>query len=49
MFIGSREQIEDAFAAAGWSSARALNEKAKLETLRAIVEGRGYNSANDQT
>lgn len=42
MFIGTREQIEEAFTAAGWSSAQALNEQSKLETFRALAEGRGY-------
>lgn len=42
LFIGTREQLEDAFAAAGWTPAHALNEEAKLETFRALVEGRGY-------
>src|ERR1051326_7076178 len=42
MFIGSREQLEEAFSAAGWSTAHALDQESKLETFRAIVEGRGY-------
>ena len=42
MFIGDQKQIEDAFAAAGWSSAQALNQESKLETFRALAEERGY-------
>jgi hypothetical protein len=45
MFLGSREQIESAFEAAGWSTAEKLNAKSKLETFRAMVEARGYKEA----
>jgi hypothetical protein len=45
MFLGSREQIEGAFEAAGWSTAEKLNAKSKLETFRAMVEARGYKEA----
>jgi hypothetical protein len=45
MFLGSQEEIAKAFREAGWFSAAALNTKAKLETLRAIVEERGYSEA----
>lgn len=45
MFLGSQEQIESAFAAAGWATAAALNSKSGLETFRAIVEERGYKEA----
>jgi hypothetical protein len=45
MFLGSREQIESAFQAAGWSTAEKLNAKSKLETFRAMVEARGYKEA----
>jgi len=45
MFIGTQEQVEGAFAAAGWSQAAKLGEKSKLETLRAIAEDRGYSEA----
>src|ERR1039457_2955983 len=37
MFIGSQEQLQGAFADAGWSQASKLGEKSKFETLRAIV------------
>jgi hypothetical protein len=45
MFLGSREQIESAFQAAGWSTAEKLSAKSKLETFRAMVEARGYKEA----
>jgi hypothetical protein len=45
MFIGSQEQVQGAFAGAGWSQASKLGEKSKLETLRALAEDRGYSEA----
>jgi LssY-like putative type I secretion system component LssY len=45
MFIGSQEQVQGAFAVAGWSQASKLGEKSKFETLRAIAEDRGYSEA----
>ena len=45
MFIGSQEQLQGAFADAGWSQASKLGEKSKFETLRAIAEDRGYSEA----
>jgi len=45
MFIGSQEQVQDAFTDAGWSQASKLGEKSKLETFRAIAEDRGYKEA----
>jgi len=45
MFIGSQEQLQGAFHDAGWSQAAKLGEKSKIETLRAIVEDRGYSEA----
>ncbi len=45
MLIGTQEQIQKAFAAAGWKSAASLNSEAKFETLRALAENRGYNEA----
>ncbi|MGA2132334.1 MAG: LssY C-terminal domain-containing protein [Bryobacteraceae bacterium] len=45
MFIGSQEQLQGAFHDAGWSQAARLGEKSKLETVRAIVEDRGYSEA----
>ncbi|MCC6419713.1 MAG: LssY C-terminal domain-containing protein, partial [Gemmataceae bacterium] len=45
MLIGTRQRIEAAFAAAGWSEAHALSAQSKLETFRAIAEMRGYKEA----
>ncbi len=45
MFLGARGDVEHAFEQAGWSAASALSAKAKMETLRAIVEDRGYSEA----
>jgi hypothetical protein len=45
MFLGSREDIEKAFVQAGWVSASALDAKSKVETIRALVENRGYSEA----
>jgi hypothetical protein len=45
MLIGSREQVEEAFREAGWSTAKALSTEAKFETLRALAEDRGYDEA----
>lgn len=45
MFVGSKEQLETAFAAAGWSTAAALSRQSQMETVRAIAEDRGYKEA----
>jgi hypothetical protein len=45
MFLGAQEEIEQAFALAGWTTADPLTGKAKLETIRAVAEGRGYANA----
>jgi hypothetical protein len=45
MLIGTLDQVQKAFADAGWSSAAALSTQAKLETFRAIAEQRGYKEA----
>lgn len=45
MFLGSRQQIEDAFQRAGWSQAAKLTDQSKLETFRAMAEMRGYQEA----
>jgi hypothetical protein len=45
MFLGSRDDLENAFQAAGWSTADQLNAKSKLETFRAMTEQRGYKEA----
>jgi hypothetical protein len=45
MFVGTQEQLEKAFAAAGWSAAAANNTVSKFETFKAIAESRGYKEA----
>jgi hypothetical protein len=45
MFIGTAEQVEQAFQAAGWSRAAQLNSQSGMETLRAIADMRGYKEA----
>jgi hypothetical protein len=45
LLIGSEEQVQKAFADAGWSAAAGLTGRAKFETFRALAENRGYNEA----
>src|SRR5581483_5325481 len=45
MFIGTQEQLESAFTAAGWSAAAENNSLSKFETFKAIAESRGYKEA----
>lgn len=45
MFLGRRQQIEDAFQQAGWKPAAKLSDQSKLETFRAVAEMRGYQEA----
>lgn len=45
MYVGTQAQLEKAFTEAGWSTAAALNGESKMETMRAIIEGRGYKEA----
>ena len=45
MFLGTREQLQDAFQKAGWTPAAKLNDQSKLETFRAMAEMRGYQEA----
>ena len=45
MYVGSQEQIEAVFAAAGWATAAALSSQSGLETVRVVVENRGYKEA----
>ncbi|HEV2686986.1 MAG TPA: LssY C-terminal domain-containing protein, partial [Bryobacteraceae bacterium] len=45
MFLGSQQDLENAFREAGWSTAEQLNGKSKLETFRAMTEMRGYKEA----
>jgi hypothetical protein len=43
--IGSRDQIAAAFAAGGWSAARPLTTRRRVQWLRAIGERHGFESA----
>ena len=45
MLIGEKQQVEQAFADAGWHPAASRNPLAKFETAEAIVEDRGYDEA----
>jgi hypothetical protein len=45
MFVGSREQISSAFAAAGWSETKPVSMRARITGLRAVAEVRGYLAA----
>jgi hypothetical protein len=45
MFLGTQEQLQQAFAAAGWSQAAENNSISKFETFKAIAESRGYKEA----
>ncbi len=45
MFLGSLQDLQQAFELAGWSTAEQLSDKSKLETFRAMAELRGYKEA----
>ena len=45
MFLGSQQELAEAFQKAGWSVAAKLNGVSKLETFRAMAENRGYQEA----
>src|SRR5215212_3949258 len=45
MFIGTEEQLQKAFEAAGWTTAHQKNTTSVLETVRAVAEVRGYKEA----
>ena len=45
MLIGTLDQLQQAFAAAGWTNAAVLSTQAKFETFKAIAEQRGYKEA----
>ncbi len=42
MFLGTEDQIREAFKKAGWTEPAALNAQTKLETARAMIADRGY-------
>lgn len=45
LFVGSEEQLTNAFAEAGWSTAQQLGHGSAFETARAVIEARGYKEA----
>lgn len=45
MFAAAKEELTDAFEAAGWHTAHELNHESVLETIRAVAEMRGYKEA----
>lgn len=45
MYLGSKEAIERAFAAAGWSRSDVLNGKSSYGVMKSIVENQGYRAA----
>jgi hypothetical protein len=45
LYVGSREAIERAFAAAGWVRSDALDGKSTYGVMRSIVENQGYRAA----
>jgi hypothetical protein len=49
LFLGSREQLEKAFAAAGWSGSQANSMRAGVAAIRAIVEGGSFSEAPMRT
>jgi hypothetical protein len=45
LLVATEDDLRRAFTEAGWSAAAGLNSRAKFETLRAVVEDRGYSEA----
>jgi hypothetical protein len=45
LLVASQDALRRAFTEAGWSGAAGLNPLSKFETLRALVEDRGYSEA----
>jgi hypothetical protein len=45
IFLGTQQDLENAFRAAGWSTAEQISAKSKFETFRAMSEQRGYKEA----
>ena len=45
MFIGTKDQIEEAFKAAGWFASDPLGRAANFHTAQAIIENQGYDEA----
>ena len=45
MFIGTKEQVQQAFKEAGWFASDPLGHASTLHTAQAIIENRGYDEA----
>jgi hypothetical protein len=45
VFVGSQEEIERGFAAAGWNGSQPASASTRLEGLRAMMDRRGYDDA----
>jgi hypothetical protein len=45
VFLGSRDAVEHAFDAAGWSQTDARNARSYYGTMRSIIENQGYREA----
>jgi hypothetical protein len=45
MFIGTKEQIQQAFKDAGWVAADELDRASTMKTAQAIIENNGYSEA----
>lgn len=45
LFVGDRDRLERAFAAAGWVSADPLTGRSRLQVVRAVVEDGAYGDA----
>lgn len=45
MLIGEKQEVEQAFADAGWHAASSLNPLSKFQTVQALAESKGYDEA----
>lgn len=45
LFLGTKDQVQNAFASAGWTAASSLGPNSVLESAQAIIESRGYKEA----
>jgi hypothetical protein len=49
LYVGSQEELERAFAAAGWIGSRANSMRATVAAIRAVAEQRGFSDAPMRT
>ena len=49
IFIGSQEEIDRAFAVAGWTGSQSISKSSGLQAVRAVAETRGYADAPMRT